>query len=206
MKCHCVALAAVCVLVCWFPVCADDDSLFLHHPPGNAVPYESTAAEPPVELAPAPTPADPFAMTRQENWSAVDAPPGAVLDGVCHDCFGDGLAGCVDLYFFGLFYGCHSTCNMPLHYPYYPPHHGYYTFKPYNFLHVFDDQALAPSLRGDPRTPYATLQFEAFYAEAGVDSDVSLPEAKDLALQPLRRRTRPLPDLEELLKPAPHAP
>ena len=58
-----------------------------------------------------------------------------------------------------------SPCNMFPHYPYFPPMHGYYYFRPYHHLHVIRQQRTAESWGGDPRNPYANEIFQRVYAE-----------------------------------------
>jgi len=95
----------------------------------------------------------------------------------------------------------HSTCDMPLHFAYYPAHHGYYYFRPYNYTHVLADQAIAPTLGGDWRMPYATLQFRDMYAAM----QIGRPVAEDLSMtiKPVSPMSPRLPKLEELLDEGP---
>lgn len=93
----------------------------------------------------------------------------------------------------------HTTGNMYQHYPYYPSDHGYYYHRPYNAIHVVEDQLLAPLLQGDPRMPYATLQFQEFYAQLNVGPVAQLPGPDGGMLSPLPRMSRKLPSLEDLL-------
>ncbi len=58
-----------------------------------------------------------------------------------------------------------STCDMPPHYAYYPPLHGYYYFRPYNHAHIPQQQQLVEYWGGDPRNPYANEVFKRVYAE-----------------------------------------
>lgn len=86
-------------------------------------------------------------------------------------CFGKGCGGCG-----GCGHGCcpvdrcwHSTCNMTQHYPYFPPMHGYYYFRPYNHAHIPRHQMWVESWGGDRLNPYSNEIFQTIYAEAGVE-------------------------------------
>jgi len=100
--------------------------------------------------------------------------------------------------------GCHkycfsSTCDMIQHYSYFPKNHGYYYYRPYNYIHVLEHQYQALSLGGDPRAPYLGRMFDKVYEEyAGVDYEENGLEAK--RLPSLTRRTSVLPDLEAIMK------
>jgi hypothetical protein len=58
-----------------------------------------------------------------------------------------------------------TTGDMIPHYPYLPKYHGYYYYRPYNYIMVLEHQYEALSLGGDPRAPYANKLFERIYAE-----------------------------------------
>lgn len=55
--------------------------------------------------------------------------------------------------------------EMPMHYPYYPPLHGYYYFHPYHPSHVAAHQAFVARFGVDPRNPYCNDFFRTIYAE-----------------------------------------
>jgi hypothetical protein len=58
-----------------------------------------------------------------------------------------------------------SFGDMPPHYPYYPEMHGYYYFRPYNYVHVPQQQEFVGSYGGDRRDPYSHELFKVIYAE-----------------------------------------
>ena len=70
-----------------------------------------------------------------------------------------------------------SSCDMFQHHAYYPIDHGYYYFRPYNYMNVLCHVNLATTLGEDPRHPYANRLFERVYGE--------LDEAGDAELLPL---------------------
>jgi len=51
------------------------------------------------------------------------------------------------------------------HYAYYPALHGYYYFRPYNYMHVPRQQEFVTRFGGDARNPYANEIFKRVYAE-----------------------------------------
>jgi hypothetical protein len=71
-----------------------------------------------------------------------------------------------------------STGDMPLHYPYFPHAHGYYYFRPYNVLHVLQQQEMVARWGQDPRNPYDNRFFERVYRdqEAAQEQDAPLTE------------------------------
>jgi hypothetical protein len=77
---------------------------------------------------------------------------------------------------------CHfiwnSTGDMPQHVPYFPHAHGYYYFRPYNVVHVLQQQEMAQRWGGDARNPYDNRMFERIYMEheaAHLESVPTLP-------------------------------
>jgi hypothetical protein len=58
-----------------------------------------------------------------------------------------------------------SLGDMPQHYPYFPEMHGYYYFRPYNYVHVPQQQEFVGSYGGDRRDPYSNELFKVIYAE-----------------------------------------
>ncbi len=58
-----------------------------------------------------------------------------------------------------------SSYNMPPHYPYFPPLHGYYYFRPYHRVQLSSQQSIVRGFHGDPRNPYANEVFQRVYAE-----------------------------------------
>lgn len=65
----------------------------------------------------------------------------------------------------GICLGSSRGCDMPLHYAYYPPMHGYYYLHPYHHSHIPAHQAIAARLGMDPRNPYSNDFFKLIYAE-----------------------------------------
>lgn len=84
----------------------------------------------------------------------------------------------------------YSTCDLYPHYPYYPKDHGYYYFRPYNYIHVLEHQQTVLKWGGDPRNPYSTQVLANLFVN--VQHPVSTP---------LRLQGVSLPHLEDLLKP-----
>jgi hypothetical protein len=98
------------------------------------------------------------------------------------------------------YYNCRSTCNMYPHYPYYPANHGYYYFRPYNFMHVAMHQSIAPILGEDPASPYAGALLNRLYADLAIAA-YDEPVIADESLNPTPRQVAPpLPDLQKLLE------
>jgi|GEM_PF-4048236 len=91
-----------------------------------------------------------------------------------------------------------SSCNMPLHFAYFPDTHGYYYFLPYHHDHIDRHIGLISVLGGDKRAPYSSAYFAKFYTDVlGVDAKrpQKLPN-----LRPTSDAVNELPTLEELLK------
>lgn len=91
----------------------------------------------------------------------------------------------------------HTTGDMYPHFAYYPQDHGYYYFRPYNYMHVYEHRARVVSLGGDPRNPYSVAMFDPIYEEFEQNVppiEVPLPGS----VQPLGSQ---LPNLEDLLNP-----
>jgi hypothetical protein len=55
--------------------------------------------------------------------------------------------------------------DMPQHYVYYPPMHGYYYFHPYHYTHVPAQQGFTSQFGVDTRNPYSNDFFKVVYAE-----------------------------------------
>jgi hypothetical protein len=51
---------------------------------------------------------------------------------------------------------------------YYPEAHGYYYFRPYNYVHVAQQQAIAVGWGADPRNPYSNEMFQGIYRQLEV--------------------------------------
>ena len=66
----------------------------------------------------------------------------------------------------GLLRGCcNAARTMYPHYPYYPPMHGYYYFRPYHHSHLAEQASFASSWGADPYNPYSSTVFQKVYAE-----------------------------------------
>lgn len=81
------------------------------------------------------------------------------------------------------------------HYAYYPQHHGYYYFRPYNWMHVLEHQSRVLGMGGDARNPYSVAMFGGIYEdfEERFPPIVNPPAG---TVQPLGSQ---LPNLEALL-------
>jgi len=93
-----------------------------------------------------------------------------------------------------------TTGDLIPHYPYLPAYHGYYYFRPYNYVHVEQHKQLAAMMGGDYRAPYQTLMFQPIYANFSpmeyVNRDLDVPKV------PARPSVTTLPKLESFLIPA----
>lgn len=88
---------------------------------------------------------------------------------------------------------CVGPGDLYPHYAYYPKFHGYYYFRPYNYIHVERDAAIAASMGGDVRAPYSTEflkpLFESYAATAPIPEQ---PEKRPFEAK--------VPDLEDLVR------
>lgn len=98
---------------------------------------------------------DPWSSPQGANWA-----PG-VDDPFCDRCGGGWWRR-------GVRCRCLSTCDMFPHYPYFPEYFGYYYFRPYNYVHIFEHQNIVARWGGDPRNPYSHELFQRLYAELPV--------------------------------------
>ena len=72
------------------------------------------------------------------------------------------------------------ACQMVQHYPYFPPMHGYYYFRPYTATQVpLQQQFIVTHVRGDQRNPYANEVFRRVFAEYKADHPASATPKKD---------------------------
>lgn len=84
----------------------------------------------------------------------------------------------------------HSTCNLYPHFAYFPECHGYYYFRPYNWVHIDQHRMTIPGQNF--KNPYSNDVFDRLYA----DRD-NLGEVDSDQVKPNQAR---LPLLEDLLK------
>lgn len=89
----------------------------------------------------------------------------------------------------------HTTGDMYPHYAYFPEHHGYYYFRPYNWMHVLEHQARIVGMGGDSRNPYSVAMFDVIYQ----DFEQRFPRIIDPPAGSIRPLGSHLPNLEDLL-------
>lgn len=114
--------------------------------------------------------------------------------GLCDPCAHHGFGICHHSCFSCL-RKLHSTCDMYPHYPYFPEHHGYYYFRPYNFAHIFQHTEEAVMILGTPWHPYSVSIFDTIPIPVGPEMPGTEP-SEEFQLQPIHRD---LPKLEDLL-------
>ena len=92
-----------------------------------------------------------------------------------------------------------STCDMYQHHAYFPEAHGYYFFRPYNYLLTNQQRQMFPTITGSFVAPYTSANYQPIYAAA---AERGLP----VILEPRKPRKSyysagddDLPTLEELL-------
>lgn len=56
-----------------------------------------------------------------------------------------------------------STCDMVQHYPYFPPLHGYYYFRPYSYNEMVAQREVALLIGEDRQNPYSNRIFAQIY-------------------------------------------
>lgn len=88
----------------------------------------------------------------------------------------------------------HTTGDMYPHYAYYPEHHGYYYFRPYNYTTLLEQQHKAVQLGASPINPYSVTMLDPLMAEFAR----RYPVKEDSYEQVLPQRES-LPTLESLL-------
>ena len=81
------------------------------------------------------------------------------------------------------------------HYAYYPQDHGYYYFRPYNWMHVQQHAGQVMMMGGDPANPYSTAMFDSIY-EGFYAENPPLEEPPAGSVEPIGSS---LPLLEDLL-------
>jgi hypothetical protein len=87
-----------------------------------------------------------------------------------------------------------GTCDMPQHHAYDSPMRGYYYFRPYNMVHVAQQQQAVMQWGGDPRNPYSNKVFEQVFEEFEKDQPTADPaEAEVGELPPSEEPAAPMP-------------
>jgi hypothetical protein len=81
------------------------------------------------------------------------------------------------------------------HFAYYPHHHGYYYFRPYNWMHIIEHQARIVGMGGDSRNPYSIAMFDAIYE----DFEQRFPQIIDPPAGSIQPLGNGLPNVEDLL-------
>jgi hypothetical protein len=153
----------------------------LHGPSGYSAPM-------PVPMYGGPV-AGGMPMTPVDQVFGQDAP---TCGGCCaSECCSDWCKRC-------WWFGTHSTCDMPQHFPYPPAFHGYYYFRAYNYSQIFQHRLIAPLLGAEPFAPYETTNFQKIYVDALGEEEANR-QAGDGVLKPLMPDSGKLPNLEELL-------
>lgn len=94
---------------------------------------------------------------------------------------------------------CPTTGDWYPHFAYLPAFHGYYYYKPYNFTHVLRDMRRDQVLGEIPFMPYSTLMFAEVYHDAENAAYVPFGPPEP-TVRPLSPVSKPLPDLEVLLR------
>jgi len=95
-----------------------------------------------------------------------------------------------------------GTCDLFPHYPYCPAYHGYYYFRPYNYVHVLKHQQIVDVLGGDSQFPYETTMFEPVYVRLRIQGakNTVYDGTSEAMLRPLKRVSKELPDVDEILR------
>ncbi|TWT51586.1 hypothetical protein KOR42_34740 [Thalassoglobus neptunius] len=88
-----------------------------------------------------------------------------------------------------------TTGDMYPHYAYKPEHHGYYYFRPYNYVTVLEQQEIGVRLGENRNHPYSIEVFDRIYGEWYADASPSAPLSETDWLPDSDQ----LPNLEELL-------
>lgn len=88
----------------------------------------------------------------------------------------------------------HTTGDLYPHYAYYPEHHGYYYFRPYNYTTLLQQQQQAVQLGASPINPYSVSMLDPLMAEFARRYPVE-QESYEL----VRPQRQALPNLESIL-------
>lgn len=124
----------------------------------------------PVCCAPAASPAccAPAACTPVSCAAAALPGCGNTYGNSCNSYCGDGCCkqSCCDrIKNSCAWHRAHSTGDMFPHFAYYPAYHGYYYFRPYNWMTVLQQQSLIMGMGGDSRNPYSVAMFDSIYED-----------------------------------------
>lgn len=90
----------------------------------------------------------------------------------------------------------HTTGDMYPHFPYYPEHHGYYYFRPYNYSNVLMHRSQGLQLGVSPANPYSVSMLDPLFERFSM---TNLSRDDDYDRLPPHRNS--LPQLESLLDP-----
>ncbi|MEW4490026.1 hypothetical protein AB1L42_18225 [Thalassoglobus sp. JC818] len=88
-----------------------------------------------------------------------------------------------------------TTGDMYPHYPYRPEHHGYYYFRPYNYVNVLEQRETGLRLGENRNHPYSTEVFDEVYEEMYATTYPPAPLTETDWLPD----TDQIPNLEDLL-------
>lgn len=163
-----------------------------------AQPFMPSCAEPIYTCA------QPFAPSCAQPVECGCAQPmmsGYCGDGAGHcgqaDCQGDCNQSCCDRCCNKLAWKrAHTTGDMYPHYAYYPQDHGYYYFRPYNYMNVYNHMGQVVALGGDPRNPYSVAMFDPIYE----DFYQQYPRIVEPPAGSIKPFGSSLPNLEDLLR------
>ncbi len=89
-----------------------------------------------------------------------------------------------------------TTGDMYQHYAYYPAHHGYYYFRPYNYTNVLEHKSMVARLGGETNHPYSVAMFTPIYENYYLTNPEIVDTAPSLDMIP---GASLLPNLENLL-------
>ncbi|WP_417847492.1 hypothetical protein [Thalassoglobus sp.] len=90
-----------------------------------------------------------------------------------------------------------TTGDMYQHYAYYPAHHGYYYYRPYNYTNVLEHKEVIVRLGGERNHPYSVALFEPIYDNYYLTNPKIVEETPTMDMIP---GASLLPNLEELLQ------
>jgi hypothetical protein len=84
---------------------------------------------------------------------------------------------CCECYDDYLMRNCVGPGDLYPHYAYCPAYHGYYYFRPYNYVHVLYDAASVTTMGGDPRAPYAKEFLRPIFGQSTYVAPILPPQA-----------------------------